>query len=268
MPGIGEALGHLRRLVRPDRKTAIVPPAAADKQGAATADIASGLSDRSIRVAVLGAQRGDPESPGTHGSASDRRVSALGRPVRGEHMERRSGQDRRRVGDRRFRRTRWTGPERRHRDRRRDVTSCWERYVSLSRHQPEGGISYRVRPRMMRDNRPPPYSSRVEPVQPVRSGNGATGSVPNYYALLGVERSATLEHLEQVYRRHVAVLHPDKFSQEPPRRDLAQEKLKELNGAMKVLRDPEQRARYDSLLSGDVLPGMPILSRMRRTGRT
>ena len=93
--------------------------------------------------------------------------------------------------------------------------------------------------------------------------------VPDYYAFLGVERNATGEQLERAYRKHVAMIHPDRFFDHPLRRDLAQEKLKELNAVMQVLRDPDRRAQYDATLLGSPLPAMPLTSRLRkRQGRT
>ena len=81
------------------------------------------------------------------------------------------------------------------------------------------------------------------------SARGADRPLLNYYAVLGVPRDATAEHLERAYRRYVTVIHPDKCFGDPERHAVAQEKLKAINAAMQVLRDPAQRARYDAALA-------------------
>jgi DnaJ-domain-containing protein 1 len=118
---------------------------------------------------------------------------------------------------------------RRQEDSQQDGGSSWDRYTAMRRRQ----------------------SRRVD------------RSVPDYYAFLGVERTATKEQLERVYRRYVSTIHPDRFFNDPLRRDLAQEMLKELNDVMQVLRDPERRAQYDAALAGNILPMMPLTSRLR-----
>jgi DnaJ-domain-containing protein 1 len=57
------------------------------------------------------------------------------------------------------------------------------------------------------------------------------------YALLAVSRVASTEEIERAYRRQVSTFHPDKFHDDPAGRQHAHEKLKQLNAAMKVLRD-------------------------------
>ncbi len=62
------------------------------------------------------------------------------------------------------------------------------------------------------------------------------------YTLLGVSRVASAEEIERAYRRRVASIHPDKFHGDPiGQRDAAQ-RLKQLNLAMKVVRDRVSRA--------------------------
>jgi len=119
--------------------------------------------------------------------------------------------------------------QRRQEDSRQDGGSSWDRYTAMRRRQ----------------------------------SRRADRSVPDYYAFLGVERNATEEQLERMYRHYVSTIHPDRFFNDPLRRDLAQEMLKELNAVMQVLRDPEQRAQYDAALAGNILPMMPLTSRLR-----
>lgn len=68
----------------------------------------------------------------------------------------------------------------------------------------------------------------------------------DYYMLLSVRREAALEEIEWAYRRYVRRIHPDRFFFDPERRKRGEERLKAANMAMQILRDPEQRARYDA----------------------
>src|SRR3954463_6735155 len=67
---------------------------------------------------------------------------------------------------------------------------------------------------------------------------------PNWYQVLQVDTGADPDIISTVYRRLALRYHPDRDpSQE------AQLRMRELNQAYAVLKDPEQRARYDEELS-------------------
>lgn len=91
----------------------------------------------------------------------------------------------------------------------------------------------------------------------------------DYYAILGVPKTASAEELKKSYRQLARQYHPDVAADK--RR--AEEKFKEINEAYQVLGDPENRRKYD-LLGADwnQTGGMPGAqgsgSRRRTSGPT
>src|SRR5512144_3327684 len=63
----------------------------------------------------------------------------------------------------------------------------------------------------------------------------------DYYATLGVPKTATEKELKAAYRKLARKYHPDVN----PGDKSAEEKFKEVSGAFAVLSDPEKRAKYD-----------------------
>lgn len=67
----------------------------------------------------------------------------------------------------------------------------------------------------------------------------------DYYAILGVSREATPAEIKKAYRRLAREHHPDRATE--ARRASAEERIKEINEAYEVLKDPAKRQRYDQL---------------------
>src|SRR5205814_8484016 len=65
----------------------------------------------------------------------------------------------------------------------------------------------------------------------------------DYYATLGVNKSATEKDIKQAFRKLARKHHPDVN----PGDKAAEAKFKEINEAYEVLGDPEKRKKYDEL---------------------
>lgn len=63
---------------------------------------------------------------------------------------------------------------------------------------------------------------------------------PDYYEILGVDRSATADEIKRAYRKLARTHHPD-INKDPD----AEARFKEISEANEVLSDPEMRERYD-----------------------
>ncbi|MFA6570955.1 MAG: J domain-containing protein [Bacteroidota bacterium] len=76
----------------------------------------------------------------------------------------------------------------------------------------------------------------------------------DYYKILGVEKTATSEQIKSAYRKLALQYHPDKNKGNKT----SENKIKEINEAYEVLKNPEKRKKYDNINSN--------YSRYRQTG--
>lgn len=66
----------------------------------------------------------------------------------------------------------------------------------------------------------------------------------NYYQILNISRSASLDEIKKAYRRLSKKYHPDSN----PEREDAQERFHKISEAYTVLQDPKKRKEYDKEL--------------------
>ena len=67
----------------------------------------------------------------------------------------------------------------------------------------------------------------------------------DYYAILGVPKTASQAEIKSAFRKLARQYHPDVVN--PSEKAEAEKRFKEINEAYEVLGDPEKRQKYDSL---------------------
>lgn len=88
----------------------------------------------------------------------------------------------------------------------------------------------------------------------------------DYYDLLGLKPTASVDEIRRRYKFLVLAFHPDRFARTPEHHMLAEQQIKQINEAYKVLSDPQARTRYDlarlsGLAAAPVVPNAPALQR-------
>ena len=74
-------------------------------------------------------------------------------------------------------------------------------------------------------------------------------TVKDPYSILGVGRDATDEEIKSVYRELARKYHPDNYSEDNPLKDLASEKMQEINAAYDEIQK-ERASRGSSQSNG------------------
>jgi curved DNA-binding protein CbpA len=70
-------------------------------------------------------------------------------------------------------------------------------------------------------------------------------TAPNHYDILGVKSTASLDEIRRRYKFLVVAFHPDRFLRTPEHHALAEQRIKQVNEAYRVLSDPQARTQYD-----------------------
>jgi curved DNA-binding protein len=107
-----------------------------------------------------------------------------------------------------------------------------------------GGIGRRISPCVVaQDQRVPDGLCQIvrRRIGPEASAEGLM-EFKDYYATLGVERTASADDIKRAYRKLARKFHPDLNKQAD-----AEARFKEVGEAYKVLGDPEKRAAYDDV---------------------
>lgn len=68
----------------------------------------------------------------------------------------------------------------------------------------------------------------------------------NYYEILKIAPTATNTEIKEAYKKLVKKYHPDLYLAD---KEFAEQKIKEINEAFKILSDSEMKAEYDNYLS-------------------
>ncbi|KAG9016650.1 hypothetical protein FRB90_002641 [Tulasnella sp. 427] len=78
----------------------------------------------------------------------------------------------------------------------------------------------------------------------------ASPKFPEYYVLLGIEKTSSTEEIRNAYKRESLRTHPDRLANATPEeRKRATERFQAIADAYYVLSDPTRRREYDILLS-------------------
>jgi curved DNA-binding protein CbpA len=82
--------------------------------------------------------------------------------------------------------------------------------------------------------------------------------LPDYYALLEVDREADRMEIRLAFRRLTLTCHPDLH----PGDDDLPHRFQQIVEAHDVLSDPDRRAQYDALCAGKIPAGSDAISRL------
>jgi len=69
----------------------------------------------------------------------------------------------------------------------------------------------------------------------------------DYYAILGIDETATPEEIRKAYLKLAKKLHPDRYPNDPEQRAVAQREFAKVTKAHDAIMDAERRAEYDAV---------------------
>lgn len=69
----------------------------------------------------------------------------------------------------------------------------------------------------------------------------------DFYEVLGVTPATPIDEIRRRYKFLVVAFHPDRFQRTPEHHALAEQHIKQVNEAYRVLSDPQARTRYDMM---------------------
>lgn len=75
---------------------------------------------------------------------------------------------------------------------------------------------------------------------------------PDYYDILGVNKTASAEEIKKAYRKQALEWHPDRHQEN---KEAAEKRFKEINEAYQVLSDSKKRQTYDQFGAAAFAPG-------------
>ena len=75
---------------------------------------------------------------------------------------------------------------------------------------------------------------------------------PDYYDILGVNKTASADEIKKAYRKQALEWHPDRHKDE---KEAAEKRFKEINEAYQVLSDPQKKNAYDQFGHQAFTPG-------------
>lgn len=74
----------------------------------------------------------------------------------------------------------------------------------------------------------------------------------DYYDILGVTKSASVDEIKKAYRKQALEWHPDRHKDD---KEAAEKRFKEINEAYQVLSDPQKKSAYDQFGHAAFTPG-------------
>ncbi len=88
----------------------------------------------------------------------------------------------------------------------------------------------------------------------------------NYYDLLGIPKTATVQEIKSAYKKNALKFHPDRNATNSDESKLAEERFKLINEAYQVLSDPYKKMMYDNQLEFEEVKRQQYYKQYTSTG--